>query len=320
MKYILLIIFSFFVCFGSAQSFDSLQVASLQAEDSLQAKKIIKRDTVAIKVDSVAYRDSILADSVYKAIQSGFYRGIDSVVYQHNPFIAFTDPVKQISLKREWKGKEPFFYVIIFLLLFFALTKNSFPRYLKDIFRIFFRTSLKQRQIKEQMLHAPLPSLLLNLVFLLSGSLYIVLLFRHYNIGMEYGFWFLLVYCFLGLAVIYVGKLVTLKLFGWLLSIKDATDIYIYIVFSANKVAGVMLLPFIVGLAFTNGIFYAVFFTVSLIFISALYLYRFYLSFVSIQKYIDINFFHFIIYLCAFEIAPLLLINKLLFTFFTETH
>jgi hypothetical protein len=42
--------------------------------------------------------------------------------------------------------------------------------------------------------------------------------------------------------------------------------------------------------------------------------YRYFLSYVTIHRQIRINFLHFIIYLAAFEIAPLLLINKLLLT------
>jgi hypothetical protein len=195
-----------------------------------------------------------------------------------------------------------------------------FPRYLDDIVRIFFRTSMKQRQIREQMMNTPLASLLFNLIFLLAGSLFINLLFRHYNLGAQFNFWLLLLYGLAGLAIIYSAKFITLKIFGWLLNISEATDIYIFIVFTANKVAGVLLLPFIVGLAFTNGILYTSLFSISLIMVGSLFLYRFYLSFVSVNKLIQINFFHFLIYLCAFEIAPLLLINKLLLAFFAESH
>jgi hypothetical protein len=315
-KYILLVIFSFSVSFGFGQSTDSLRVKT----DSMQTADTLKKDTVTIKVDSVAIRAAMLADSLYSEAQVRFYRQVDTIIYSNNPFFSFKNPVKQISEKREWRGKEAFFYTILFLVLLFALVKNMFPRYLDDIFRIFFRTSMKQRQIREQMMNTPLASLLFNLIFLLAGSLFINLLFRHYNLGAQFNFWLLLLYGLAGLAIIYSAKFITLKIFGWLLNISEATDIYIFIVFTANKVAGVLLLPFIVGLAFTNGILYTSLFSISLIMVGSLFLYRFYLSFVSVNKLIQINFFHFLIYLCAFEIAPLLLINKLLLAFFAESH
>ena len=54
--------------------------------------------------------------------------------------------------------------------------------------------------------------------------------------------------------------------------------------------------------------------TLSVTLVLGLLAYRYFLSYVSIHRQIKINFFHFLLYLCAFEIAPLLLINKLLFT------
>jgi hypothetical protein len=315
-KYILLVIFSFSVSFGFGQSTDSLRVKA----DSVLAADTVKKDTVAVKVDSAAIKAAMLSDSLYKLAQKRFHKLVDTAIYSHNPFFSFRNPEKQISEKRVWKGKEALFYTILLLLVIFAVVKNMFPRYLDDIFRIFFRTSMKQRQIREQMMNTPLASLLYNLVFLLAGSLFITLLFQHFNLGTHFNFWILLLYGLAGLAIIYAGKFITLKIFGWILNISEATDIYIFIVFTANKVAGVLLLPFVVGLAFTNGILYTSLFTISLILLGSLFLYRFYLSFVSIHKLIQINFFHFLIYLCAFEIAPLLLINKLLLAFFAESH
>ncbi len=62
--------------------------------------------------------------------------------------------------------------------------------------------------------------------------------------------------------------------------------------------------------------FYNVVFPLSLCLLGGLFLYRFYLSFVSVQKQVAINAFHFLLYVAALEIAPLLLINKLLVSFF----
>jgi hypothetical protein len=111
-----------------------------------------------------------------------------------------------------------------------------------------------------------------------------------------------------------------LKLFGWILGISEATNTYIFIVFTTNKILGIGLLPFIVGLAFMDNSFYEVVFSLSLCLLGALFLYRFYLSFVSVQKQVSINAFHFLLYIAALEIAPLLLINKLLVSFFSETY
>ena len=286
--------------------------------DSISRDCILKLKESILK-DSLS-REATRRDSIKHSEETVFFKWLDSAIYNHNPFFGFTNPTRLIVIQRQWKGKEGFFYSIIALLLFFAFTKNTFSRYLDDLFRVFFRTTLKQRQTREQLMSAPLPSLLFNILYVLSAALFVTLLLQHFSLGDEYNFWILFSYSIAGLIIIYTIKFLALKLFGWILGITEATNTYIFIVFTTNKVIGILLLPFIVGLAFTEKIFYETVLSLSLCLVAALFLYRFYLSFVSVQKQITINFFHFLFYIFAFEIVPLLLINKLLVSFFSETH
>jgi hypothetical protein len=69
-------------------------------------------------------------------------------------------------------------------------------------------------------------------------------------------------------------------------------------------------------LAFTNNPVYTIAMVVSWCGIGALLLYRFVLGYTAIRNEVKFNLFHFFLYLCAFELAPLLLIYKvLLFVF-----
>ena len=319
MKPIHVILFFFLANCCTAQSInDSLRTVndSLRTKDSITIK-----DTLA----KIPARDTISRDSILKVIASKksiaeFYKKLDSGIYNHNTFYHFNNPVRLITIKRQWKGREPIFYLIIVLLLFFAVTKNTFSRYLADLFRVFFRTTLKQRQTRDQLMSAPLPSLLFNILYLLSAGLFITLVLQHFHIGDKYNFWILFVYSIIGLLIIYSIKFVALKLFGWILGVSEATNTYIFIVFTTNKIVGILLLPFIVGLSFMDKTLYEVVFSLSICVVAALFVYRFFLSFVSVRKQVIINLFHFLLYIIAFELAPLLLINKLLVSFFSETH
>ena len=310
---------------------DSVPVRKVQVKPKRKAPVRIQKDTLSSVIkDSVTLivpppkdtisQDSVRKDSIYKADISSFKRQLDSAIYNHNPFFSFKNPTRLITTERQWNGKEGFFYSIVALLLFFAVLKNAFSRYLDDLFRVFFRTTLKQRQTREQLMTAPLPSLLFNVLYVISAALFVTLLLRHFHLGDQYNFWILLSYCIAGLVVVYAIKFVALKFFGWILGVSDATNTYIFIVFTTNKIAGILLLPFIVGLAFVDNSFYEVLLPLSICLLAMLFVYRFYLSFVSVQKQITINFFHFLLYIAAFEIIPLLLINKLLVSFFSESY
>lgn len=278
-------------------------------------------DSLVQKHDSlVPQKDTLFQNPIDTGVEAPVFSLLaDSSVYNHPTFFSFTNPVKRLVAKRQWQGKEPLFYSSIVLLIFFALVRNNFSRYATDLFALFFRTTIKQRQIKEQLVQAPLPSLLLNILFFVSGALFINLLLAHYGLGRSFNFWLLFLYAIFGLMAIYLVKFITLKLCGWLFHMSDVTDSYTFIVFTTNKIIGIALLPFIILLSFTAGPFQQGIFTLSITVVVALFLYRFYLSFATIERQLKISFFHFLLYLVGFEMVPLLLINKLLFRFLGES-
>jgi Domain of unknown function (DUF4271) len=260
----------------------------------------------------------LLIDTSWKAAARSFSgRNFIRVTVDQNAYFGFASrPLAVTSDRKLFRGKEVLFYTLIAILLFFAFIRSSFPKYFGDLFRVAFRTTLKQRQIGEQLVQTPLPSLLLNIFFLISSSFYVDLVLSHYHLAGEYNFWVLFCYCFIGLAGIYVLKFVSLKFSGWLFNISAATDSYIFIVFLINKIIGIYVLPFLVLLAFTENNIYQAAFALSYLGVFGLLGYRFVLSYGLVQSQIRLNPFHFFIYLCAFEIIPLLLIYKALLLWF----
>ncbi|WP_165871495.1 DUF4271 domain-containing protein [Flaviaesturariibacter flavus] len=242
-------------------------------------------------------------------------RRFDSLAEAAHPFLRFRGGVRLRESVHRPEGKEAIFYSTMGLLLLFALARNVFARYLQDLFRIFFHANLKQRQAKEGLPQSPLPSIFLNFLFVLSGALFAVLLIQHFGLGTRIPFWQLLGYVAAALAVIYLAKFLVLLVVGWVFRVPVAAESYLFIIFTANKIIGMVLLPFIVLLAFSSGGLSTVALTLSLILLGGIYAYRYFLSWVTVQRLVRLGFFHFVLYFLAFELAPLLLINKLLFRF-----
>ncbi len=168
-------------------------------------------------------------------------------------------------------------------------------------------------------MQTPLPSLLLNVFFIITGGLYITFLVQHFKLNPVNNFWLLFLYCCIGLSAAYFVKFIGLKVSGWLFNMGEAADSYIFIVFIVNKMIGILLLPFLVLLAFTLGDVYSVSLSLSWCLIAGLLAYRFILTYGAIRNQVKVNPFHFFLYLCAFEIAPLLLVYKGLLLFFGIT-
>ncbi len=305
---------------------------------TVQAQAQTETDSAATAVDSAAgplpvspkpssprrniVRELSVADTFLSAIRLDTIFVADntdwqlpSYFFERHPYYQFTNAARYKISVRQWQGKEEIFYALLALLIFFALIKNAFHRYLQDLMKTFFRTSVRQRQVKEQLLQSPLPSLLLNIFFLLSTGMFLALLLQHYGLGLQFTFWLLFLYCGAALAVMYLGKFLILKLMGWVFGARDAADTYIFVVFSTNKIIGIVLLPVVVVIGFNSGGINQVAVACGAIIIFSLFAYRYFLSFVSVQPQVNISFFHFLLYLAVFEITPLLLINKLLFGF-----
>lgn len=305
--------------FWSAAQIDSTAPKPVDTSVTLPVKKpVVAKKRLKIRKDSTRLAAGVIDTSVKKAIYNlpsfaFFDSHSDSFLYTQHPYFSFTHPMHYSITVKQWQGKELIFYTLIGLLLFFALIKNGSSRYITDLFQTFFRTSVRQRQQREQLVQSPISSLLLNVFFFLSGGMFVALLLQYFRLGLQFNFWILFLYCFLGLIAIYSVKFITLKLFGWIFQISNVIDTYVFIVFSTNKVIGIFLLPFLVILSFTDGIFNQVAITLGITMVIALIVYRYFLSYVSVQQQLKMSFFHFVLYFTAFEIAPLLLINKLLF-------
>jgi Domain of unknown function (DUF4271) len=305
-------------------SFVSLRVTAQTDVDTLPASiddTLPIRDSSVFKADSVKPAqegDSVSWRPLYRDTLWNFVTDIslqEQVLRRHPYFNFNTKPVAFRSDVKQFHGKEILFYVIVTLLMVFALLKLGFAKYFNDLFRVFFRTTLKQRQIKEQLIQTPLPSLIFNAFFVASAGLYANLVLHYYEFTPVDNFWLLYLYCCIGLSVIYLVKFLGLKICGWLFNVQQAADSYIFIVFIINKVIGIAVLPFLALLSFTGGTIHTVSLVLSWCCIGGLFLYRFILGYAAIRNEVRFNLFHFFLYLWAFEIAPLLLIYKLLLFF-----
>jgi len=97
---------------------------------------------------------------------------------------------------------------------------------------------------------------------------------------------------------------------GWLFNRSDAASAYIFIVFMTNKILGVIVLPFLVLLAFGTAAIYPFALIISITAVACLFLYRFYLSVGVVRSQAHVNLLHFFLYLFAFEALPLLILFK----------
>jgi hypothetical protein len=215
--------------------------------------------------------------------------------------------------------KDYLFYVLVGIILLFAIIKQLFPKYFQSMFRLLFQASFRQKQTREQMMQDMFPSLLMNILFVLVGGLFIALIAEIYK-WLNISFWMITLYCITLLSLIYIFKYLVIQFMGWVFNAREQASTYGFIVFLINKVIGLALLPLLLLLAFSSGSIQQVTLTVAACIVIVLLIFRYIVSLTIIRNTLSVHPLHFFIYLCAVELMPMLILYKVLFSYVGKSN
>lgn len=293
-------------------------------------KKRIKDSAITHYADSIlqtnslkmakTLRDSLWADSLKKITQKQALVPVyDTSTYKKfetHPYLPLYKPAMFMVIDyHRHDSRDYLFYLLAGIVFVLAFIRFTFSKYFRNLFLLFFQTSLRQKQTRDQLLQDNLASLLTNFLFIISAGLYITLLIRYKN-WTDISFWWLVAGTVAVLLVTYLIKYLFIMFTGWVFNTKEAAGSYVFVVFMVNKIMGVLLVPFLLVLSFARFEVVAVAVTLSLGLVILLFAYRYWVSFIAIRNKLKVNALHFFLYLCAVELLPLVLIYKVLINYF----
>lgn len=299
----------------------------------LQTDSLLIKDTLLIKYVPVIPTSFQIADAwlVQSFIGNKIDSNINTLKAYKNYFLqkrnayklyfpsSITTRESQVVYKIEQRfalpDKDFLFYLILILIFLFGFVNNVFPQYFSKLFKQFSQSSLRMIQYREQLLQNSLGSLIINICFILSFSLMSTLLIFNRHL-LTLSFWEGFFYINLFFTFLYVGKYISLQIAGYVFNSKELVNTYIFVVFMINKVLGVLLVPFILVLAFAKPIFHPYAIGGAALITVLLILYRYLFSLTSVRNKLHISSFHFFLYLCAFEILPLTILYKFIVQYF----
>lgn len=207
------------------------------------------------------------------------------------------------------------FYMLFVLLLFLGGLIKIFPKYFQDLYRVVAKAGFRQKSIRDQLAQNSMASMLLNLVFFMSGGTFLFLLAmqQQWVPGEQWISYMLLSIAFV--ALLYGVKYIGLLLARWLFGYKEAMDTYIFVVFYFNKVLGLLLLPAVVLLWLGNPAVHGPVLTLALLLIGVVFTFRYRLVLPLVRSLTGISVGHFLLYLVGFEVLPILLLSKILLNY-----
>jgi uncharacterized protein DUF4271 len=265
-----------------------------------------------VRIDSSSqHKDSVRKQIVTKPAHVKTYDSSLQNVFRENRFVNIKGtPVAVSNRLRKTNSQNSPFYILLGVVSILAFLRFFYAQYFVNLFRVFFNTSLRQSQLKDQLLQAQLASLLYNLFFIVVGGTYIYLLFRYFNLIVVGNIASLLPLCVGCLALIYLVKYTVLKFTGWLTGYNEVVDDYLFIIFLINKIIGILLVPVVVIMAFSDSIIVEIAVSISLLSIGLMIVLRLLRSYGLLEHQLKVNYFQFLLYIAGIEILPLLLIYK----------
>jgi hypothetical protein len=273
-------------------------------------------ETPRTHTDSL-FQQNFLLSINYKVLNKEFVKQIDSI-----------SETKQISnavvIEKKIEGKEgtprvigdlgwlPFAFVVSILI--FGWIKLLYQKYILQLVNSVIDYQVSLRIQRERNVLFSNVSFGLNWVYAINTGLFVFFALRYYNCQINFApsFVVALVICLVIWALYYL-KISTCKLLGNLFLVQEQFDDYIFNIGVFNRVMGLFLLPVIIFYPFTLEILKPFVLYSGLFIITAFLVLRIIRGFqILIRK--EFTFFYLILYLCAVEILPVLVLVKILST------
>ncbi len=219
---------------------------------------------------------------------------------------------KPLSAKEKETNYRRFLFVSI-LIMFIVLTLivTIFRILIEKIWKAFINDNLLNQLHREQSSGLAVAYLVLYLLFFINGGLFAFLAARHFGIAVSTSNLYSLLLCMGGIAGFMLAKHFVLWLVGFVFPIGKEVDAYQFTIMIFNIVIGLILVPVVLIIAYAPPSITGLVVFGALGLLGLIYLFLGLRGLFIGNRFMADNKFHFLLYLCAVEIAPLLVIYKI---------
>ena len=208
------------------------------------------------------------------------------------------------------KGDTWVLAFIVLLLIVFAVLRISFAKQLQNIIQAFYSNRGLNNLNKEDNVFNSWPFLFLFIQFGFTIGMFFYLVAQYYKVASEYqGYRFFLIISAL-IIILYAFKILLLRVLGHLFNIQKAVHEYVSILYLSYFNISLIFIPLVVAFALSPlkyGIYYIV---ISCILVGIIFAIQFIRAGVNILSHYRFSKFYLIMYFCALEICPILILIK----------
>lgn len=205
------------------------------------------------------------------------------------------------------------FWIYTGLFVYLAINLTLFRFFLARIYKAFVNDNflkLLHRELKGGIIY---PYWTFYLFFLFNGALFVFLYTKNAHIWEQFSDMRLLTYCFLGIFTIYSAKQMLLRVLAWIFPFGPVLRVQNFSILVFATILGLILFPLNTFIAFSPEPMPQTSLYLGLAAILLVYIYRYLRGIFSAARFILQYRFHFFMYLCTIEIAPALIIARILY-------
>ncbi len=209
----------------------------------------------------------------------------------------------------------PYWIFIIFLILFSLLTLVRF-RYTKDFqdtFSVFTNNSTFQQVYREASVSGLRPGyMLLNINFITMTSLWIYLIIIHGQNRLAGNEDLILPVAWIMILLLLLLRSMLINITSYIVNKPKEIGFFHFAELQIFRAGGIILFPFILLQFYAPAFIATIATNIGLAILILFFFYRYIRVFATLSQVYDKSLFHFLIYICALEIAPVLIGLKLI--------
>jgi len=260
------------------------------------------------------------ADSLNNVIDTSDIAIADSLVLDSNseqPEIAEEVPtlLRKDAPKREVRSDNSIFYLFLGLFMLLAFILFNFRPYIRRLNKGIYNVKLTQQFYRDEYQGLGREIVLISIFILLIFTMATHFLFEYIGLRLnliEEGQLYTL---FILLFIFLMARYLIIRFVSWLFELENELGIYQFNFFQSAAILSMVLLPLLLALAFGFQ-WMKVPFLFIIVFLVIAWLIFGYTRGLSINsRYLSSNKFHFFIYLCALEIAPMVIFISIMRNF-----
>jgi len=202
--------------------------------------------------------------------------------------------------------------VILFLVIFFALVRYLFPSELSSIISAFYSNQMLTKINKEDNLFNSWPFIFFYLLFGLVIGLYLYLSGKYMQLSYPLDGFELFLFLTTLVIGLFTFKIIVLRALGFLFDVKRLVREYVSVLYLSYFNAAILFLPIVIAFSLTSSRFAGFYSYIGIAVLIGIFIVQFLRAGTNILSNYKFPKVYLIIYLCALEFCPLLILFKVL--------